>query len=142
MNYFDTLQRDCQLHKKVRTTKHVSYPARFAVPDNKIAWEVSFPEYHPAEFNAPIVLGLHTLWVDPQDINRVTLAFKSFEGKVRFNNNGIPLNPSHPFNTTSWSPAHCFRSSFLMAADISSGNMSGVHAKTGIEFFANSDAFR
>jgi len=93
MEIFDHLLEGYKLHNKSRTQKHASYPVRFFVPDDKVSWQTDYPGYNPDEFNAPVVLNDNTPWADPQDIQKVTRAFKSFEGKVKFNIKGIPLNP-------------------------------------------------
>ncbi len=80
-------------HIKSRSEKHASYPERFVVPDNMVSWSISFPGYDPIAFNAPVVLDKNTPWADPQDISTITREFKSFEGKVKFSDAGIPLNP-------------------------------------------------
>jgi ADP-ribose pyrophosphatase len=87
------LTANYKIHTKSRTEKHASYPARFAVPDDLVKWDVPFPSYRPSEFNAPVVLDVKTPWADPQDIAVVTRKLISFEGDVKFNENGIPLNP-------------------------------------------------
>jgi ADP-ribose pyrophosphatase len=87
------LFNDYKTHKKSRTEKHSSYPARFFVPDDRVSWQTEFPNYSPLEYNAPIVLDLNTPWADPQDIRKVNRPFISFEGEVKFNSNGLPINP-------------------------------------------------
>jgi ADP-ribose pyrophosphatase len=93
MENIDNLLKDYKLHKKSRTEKHVSYPARFFVPDDKVSWRTVFSEYNPTEFNASVVLDVNTPWADPQDIRKVTRVLKSFEGDIKYNHKGIPLNP-------------------------------------------------
>jgi len=88
-----SLFNDYKLHKKSRTEKHSSYPDRFFVPDDKVSWQTVFPEYDPGEYNAPVVLNVNTLWADPQDIQKVSRPLISFEGEVKFNHVGLPLNP-------------------------------------------------
>ncbi len=85
--------KDNILHIKSRTEKHASYPARCFVPDEKVHWDIPFASYNPTEFNAPVVLDVNTPWADPQEVNAITRVFISFEGDVKFNDNGIPLNP-------------------------------------------------
>jgi len=82
-----------KLHTKSRTEKHLSYPARFFVPDNMVKWDTPFASYNPTEFNAPVVLDKNTSWADPEDIANVKHLLISFEGDVKYDNNGIPLNP-------------------------------------------------
>ena len=93
MENIDNLLKDYKLHKKSRTEKHMSYPARFFVPDDKVSWQTNFSEYNPAEFNAPVVLDVNTTWADPQDILKLTRVLKSFEGEIKYNLKGNPLNP-------------------------------------------------
>lgn len=93
MGIFNSLLSEYQLHKKSRTTRHSSYPERFAVPDNMISWCTAFPEYAPAVYNAPIVLDMNTSWADPQDIMKISRKLTSFEGKIAFSVDGFPLNP-------------------------------------------------
>lgn len=92
MGNIGNLFKDYKLHKKSRTEKHSGYPDRMFVPDDKISWQTEFPEYNPIEYNAPIVLDIHTLWADSQDILEVNRSFISFEGEVKFNK-GNPINP-------------------------------------------------
>lgn len=87
------LHVDFQLHRKSRTQRHVLYPMRFWVPDEKVSWLTEFPDYCPLEFNAPIVLDKNTPWADPQDITKVTHSFISFLGEVKLDEYGIPMNP-------------------------------------------------
>lgn len=93
MLLYHQLLAEYQLHQKSRKQKHALYPNRFSVPDEKVLWDVIYPEYFPAEYNAPIVLDEKTPWADPQEIDKVTHLFTSFLGYVQFNNKGIPLNP-------------------------------------------------
>jgi ADP-ribose pyrophosphatase len=93
MRNIDKLNQEYKMNLKSRTEKHVLYPARFPVSDDKVNWNIPFPEYNPVEFNAPVVLNPATPWADPQDISKVTHGYKSFEGIVAFNENRRPLNP-------------------------------------------------
>lgn len=44
------------LHIKSRTQKPEDYPERFHVPDDKVSWGVTFPEYSPENFTHENVL--------------------------------------------------------------------------------------
>lgn len=87
------MSKNYKSHTKSRTEKHASYPARFFVPDDMIRWDIPFNIYQPTEFTAPVVLDKNTAWADPKDITAVTRDLKSFEGDIKFNATGIPLNP-------------------------------------------------
>ncbi|XP_043788550.1 ADP-ribose pyrophosphatase, mitochondrial isoform X1 [Apis laboriosa] len=74
---------------------------RFEVPENKVAWNVEFPEYKPVEYTAALVKGKP--WADPE-IGEISFKPKwnSIDGKVNrksytndydINKNGYPLNP-------------------------------------------------
>ena len=93
MSIFDQLNHDYLLHVKSRTRKHASYPDRFNVADNMIAWETAYPAYAPCEFNAPVVLNPNTVWADPQDISLVQRKLVSFVSEVKLNDQMLPLNP-------------------------------------------------
>ena len=75
---------------------------RFPVPDDKVSWDVPFPEYKPVDYTAPVVAA-KPVWADP-DI-RVDKSFpikwheidgkvdrRSFEGKYEIVD-GVPRNP-------------------------------------------------
>lgn len=81
------------IHTKSRTEKHASYPVRFTVPDEKVLWDIPFALYNPTEFNAPIVLDSNTPWADPNEMTAVTRVLSSFEGNVKFDEKGLPINP-------------------------------------------------
>lgn len=93
MDRMNQMFENYKTHTKSRTEKHASYPARFFVPDDMVKWDISFASYNPTEFNAPVVLDVNTPWADPHDIKAVTRKLTCFEGDVKFNENGIPLNP-------------------------------------------------
>jgi ADP-ribose pyrophosphatase len=93
MGIIDKLLNDYKLHKKSRSQKTTKYPARFPVPDDKVSWQIEFPEYIPVEFNAPVVLDIKTPWADPSDINKITHPLVSYEGQLKLTEKGIPLNP-------------------------------------------------
>ncbi|KAL4223989.1 ADP catabolic process [Mactra antiquata] len=93
---------------------------RFKVPDDKVPWDVDFPEYSPIDFTSETVKK-QPVWADPVDPNDVP-AFNciqenpkvdrnSFEGEVQCVN-GYPRNPRGRTGVTSrgslgrWGPNH------------------------------------
>lgn len=82
------------------------YPERFFVPDDKESWDIPYPEYtrenglvyfvdnhvieHSKSRKERDNLGLG--WADYEDVTRATIA-SSFTGKLRFSDDGRPLNP-------------------------------------------------
>jgi ADP-ribose pyrophosphatase len=93
MKNFEILLNNFRQHKKSRTQKHAHYPDRFPVPEGKIEWEETFPEYKPEEYNDSVVLDSNTSWADPQDVHLLKKDFISHEGSIRTNKDGRPLNP-------------------------------------------------
>jgi len=94
------VQHDQPLHKKARLERPPIYPERFLVPDDKVGWEVDFPEYKPAYFVARVVLDNDVTknpkgWADPEDVKiaQRERAIHSYEGKVIFDDKGRPRNP-------------------------------------------------
>lgn len=93
------LMLDGALHKKARTEKPAIYPERVPVSDGKVAWEVSFPSYHPQYFVAPKVLEEDRTkkeggWADPENVRDIGRELKSYEGAVHIDKKtGRPLNP-------------------------------------------------
>lgn len=93
------LMPDGKPHQKARFEKPSIYPNRFSVPDSKVSWDVHYPDYHPPYFTAPQTRaqdrnvkqgGL----ADPEDVSHIDQsAIKSYEGNVRFDGIGRPLNP-------------------------------------------------
>ncbi|XP_061567991.1 ADP-ribose pyrophosphatase, mitochondrial isoform X2 [Cololabis saira] len=87
-------------HVKSRCAQYPgSTVTRSAVPDDKVDWSVSWPEYDPVCYTAPSVLN-KPQWADP-DIGSFSPQFNaldgavdrtSFQGKYRVEN-GTPLNP-------------------------------------------------
>ncbi|XP_076636109.1 ADP-ribose pyrophosphatase, mitochondrial [Colletes latitarsis] len=74
---------------------------RFEVPEDKVPWNVDFPEYEPVKYTASVLEGKP--WADPEiedasfkpnwntfdeKVNR-----KSFTGDYVINEDGYPLNP-------------------------------------------------
>lgn len=86
------------LHVKARTLRPSSYPARFEVPDVNVPWDVDWPGYAPPYFVDPVVLANdRTLnpkgWAEPEDFPLTRPRFASYEGAVRLDAAGRPLNP-------------------------------------------------
>lgn len=55
------------LHNKCRNSVYPSSDIkRFVVPDDKITWNIEFPNYSPIEYNSKVLQG--KLWSD-SDIN-------------------------------------------------------------------------
>lgn len=88
------------LHRKACS---LIYPSseqkRFVVPDEKIPWNIHFPEYNPPNFTAEVVKK-KPVWADP-DIQTKSFLFnrvdglvnrKSFTGEYMIKEN-FPLNP-------------------------------------------------
>jgi ADP-ribose diphosphatase len=91
--------RSQTLHSKARQEKPFEYPDRYLVPDDKVAWNCEFPEYRPPYYVSPIVLANDCTknpngWADPEDITLLQLVpQESFEGVLRHDKAGRPLNP-------------------------------------------------
>ncbi|XP_041372305.1 transient receptor potential cation channel subfamily M member-like 2 [Gigantopelta aegis] len=81
---------------------------RFPVPDEKVLWEISFPEYDPVRYTSDFIINKS--WADPLDLlalpqkERSQITFNAYD--TRFNVNrksnldkgyqvkdGLPLNP-------------------------------------------------
>jgi ADP-ribose pyrophosphatase len=75
------------------------YPRRIKVPDALVDWDVDYPDYDPPYYVAPEVLANDRTrkeggWADPEDIAVAeALPVQSFEGPIRFDAEGRPLNP-------------------------------------------------
>jgi len=87
-----------RLHVKARKERPDIYPQRFSVPYRKVAWNVSYPNYRPPYFVADVVIKNDVTtnpkgWAHPEDITRVAEPFVSYEGAVKFDNSGRPINP-------------------------------------------------
>lgn len=91
-------------HIKARTEKPTSYPSRFPVSE-ETTWEnVDKLTYKPVEFTAQVVLDNDKtidpqnpkLWADPLDPQKVDHLYESYEGSMRFDEKGKPLNPMGP----------------------------------------------
>ncbi|XP_077995525.1 ADP-ribose pyrophosphatase, mitochondrial-like [Glandiceps talaboti] len=92
------------LHTKARQKV---YPGsngmeRFPVPDEKVSWSESFPEYNPTDYTHEIVAS-HPVWADPEVRNNTGehLKFNQRDGKINRKShigkydvlNGVPRNP-------------------------------------------------
>ncbi len=93
-------EREQYLHIKARKEKPKIYPDRFPVPDEKVKWEVSYPEYDPPYFVADSVLENDVTkkingWADPENIKQAKERrnISSYEGNIIFDYNGFPHNP-------------------------------------------------
>ena len=53
-----TAVNNCRLHEYQGGIK------RFPVPEDKVSWQVDWPEYSPVDYTAPIVLSM-PVWADP-----------------------------------------------------------------------------
>jgi ADP-ribose pyrophosphatase len=74
------------------------YPERFVVPDAHVNWDTDYPEYAPPYYVAPVVLENDATrkqggWADPEDVTQVAVPRESFEGPLRLDAQGRPLNP-------------------------------------------------
>ncbi len=75
------------------------YPRRIKVSDELVEWDADYPDYDPAYYVAPEVLENDRTrksggWADPEDIGAAgELPKESFEGPIRFDAMGRPLNP-------------------------------------------------
>ena len=92
-------------HIKARTEKPDTYPERAPVSDG-VSWEtIDKSKYHPPYFVDNRVLANDRtkdpknkkLWADPEDISLLEdKKFLSYEGEVRLDEKGRPLNPRGP----------------------------------------------
>lgn len=90
-------------HTVCRTKKPDSYPDRFHVPDEKVSWQESYPEYNPPYFVHEKVLanaGVNEKEgkADCEDINiskKKSYGYSQVAPHVHFDpdHNGNPLNP-------------------------------------------------
>jgi ADP-ribose pyrophosphatase len=95
-----------EVHKKARG-RHVDYPDRFLVPDDKVSWSVDWPEYAPVDFTHAAVIKFDETvtangWADAADKQKIDWA-KVFT-RVTYANNGtmskteddppLPRNPN------------------------------------------------
>ncbi|XP_030052941.1 ADP-ribose pyrophosphatase, mitochondrial isoform X2 [Microcaecilia unicolor] len=91
------------LHNKARTSPYPgSQIMRAVVPDDKVCWSVSWPEYKPVEYTVPAILA-QPVWADPP-IGEMNFSpkFNELDGKVQRKSlngpylleNGQPRNPT------------------------------------------------
>ena len=52
------------LHTKARQLEYQGGVQRSPVPDDKVSWSADWPEYHPVDYTAPVVLR-GPVWADP-----------------------------------------------------------------------------
>ncbi|VDO54386.1 unnamed protein product [Schistosoma margrebowiei] len=107
------------LHVKCRNSPYprTSDIQRYPVPDDKVSWNLSWPEYHPVAYTAPGISKKP--WADPD--NQLTIQFNkidgildrtSFMGQYKFSADGLPLNPCGRTGITGrgvlgrWGPNH------------------------------------
>nr|CAH8845392.1 unnamed protein product [Trichobilharzia regenti] len=112
-----------KLHVKCRNSVYprTSDIQRFPVPDDKVDWNVSWPEYQPVAYTTPGISKKP--WADPDiqhDKNAVIQFNKidgildrtSFMGPYKFSADGLPLNPCGRTGITGrgvlgrWGPNH------------------------------------
>ncbi|MBN3307102.1 ADP-ribose pyrophosphatase, mitochondrial [Amia ocellicauda] len=91
---------------------------RLPVPDERVSWESSWPEYSPPTYTAPAVLK-QPVWADP-DIGSFSPQFNALDGAIDRQShegaykleNGRPLNPRGRTGTAGrgllgrWGPNH------------------------------------
>lgn len=86
-------------HQVARKERPDIYPERQAVLDHQVSWDFSMSGYRPVYFVADVVLENDRTvkkggWADPEDLSKMPeKVYKSFEGKVKFDEQGMPLNP-------------------------------------------------
>ncbi|MEE8409561.1 MAG: NUDIX domain-containing protein [Myxococcota bacterium] len=91
-------------HIKARLEAPDAYPPRSVggedggpVPEDRVPWSTDLPGYDPPYFVAQRVLDNDRTktpggWADPEDVGRVTRDIVSFEGSIRRDADGRPLN--------------------------------------------------
>ncbi|CAH8517792.1 unnamed protein product [Schistosoma intercalatum] len=111
------------LHVKCRNSPYprTSDIQRYPVPDDKVSWNLSWPEYHPVAYTAPGISKKP--WADPDNhdgkykaiqFNKIDgiLDRTSFMGQYKFSTDGLPLNPCGRTGITGrgvlgrWGPNH------------------------------------
>lgn len=90
MSLLANLPAPARLHKKAREERASGYPERFYVPDDRLAWDVPFPEYAPPFYEDPHLAGRS--WADPP-WSRALGRGESLEGPLPRDAEGRPLNP-------------------------------------------------
>ncbi|KZC09975.1 ADP-ribose pyrophosphatase, mitochondrial [Dufourea novaeangliae] len=124
------------MHYKCRQSFYPSSNIkRFEVPENKVPWDIEYPEYKPAQHTASVLKDKP--WADPEigepsfepkwnsldkNVNR-----KSFTEDYIINENGYPLNPVGRTGITGrgllgrWGPNHAADSIVTRWKRLSSG---------------------
>ncbi|XP_078332506.1 transient receptor potential cation channel subfamily M member-like 2 isoform X3 [Crassostrea virginica] len=107
----NTVEERKRINYKARIPRYPqSLVKRFPVPDDKVGWEIPFPEYDPVLYEAPEVKS-HPYWADTIDL--VYMKPEERIGKIKFNEydnknkidrksyvgtyqvqDGLPLNPA------------------------------------------------
>lgn len=86
-------------HKNCRNAKYLDGPHRTEVPNDRVDWKASWPEYAPVDYTSEKVV--HAPWAD-DEAKLSTFKFnamdglinrKSFTGRYAFDAHGKPLNP-------------------------------------------------
>ncbi|ESO02530.1 hypothetical protein HELRODRAFT_106700 [Helobdella robusta] len=104
---FSILKQVPNMHYKCRNSQYPrSNLMRLHVPDDKVPWNVEFPDYFPISYTDPSVYGKPWADVDfekeganPQRIswNQIDTSLNvdrtSFTGNYRLNTDGLPMNP-------------------------------------------------
>ena len=95
LNFKKSSQKE--IHIKARIEYPSIYPKRFEVPDEKVAWEINYPEYNPEYFVAPKVLEndyskKENGWAEPEEIPKNKIS-EWINKKINIDSNGRPLNP-------------------------------------------------
>ena len=88
-----------EFRKKLTPVYPFGGPERFPVPDDKVDWEVPFPDYNPPTFTTRKVLSAS--WADTEDVK--SIRFNAQDGNVNrishwgpykiTPDDGLPLNP-------------------------------------------------
>eukprot|EP00300_Choanocystis_sp_HF-7_P009064 c16247_g1_i4.p1 GENE.c16247_g1_i4~~c16247_g1_i4.p1 ORF type:complete len:229 (+),score=24.63 c16247_g1_i4:1-687(+) len=80
---------------------HPQYPSRSHVPQDKIPWSVTWPDYKPTNYTADVVRKANRLtvvggWADPEfeDLEPTELRRRiTYCDRIRLDQSGCPLNP-------------------------------------------------
>ncbi len=90
-----------QPHVNARGQGNGAYPKRQPVADALVEWSATWAEYDPPEWTHAVVIANNCRlkpngWADPPEVSEAQGELrerKSFEGAVRFDASGAPLNP-------------------------------------------------
>lgn len=85
-------------HTICRTSQYYDYPERYVIPDGRVSWGREWPDYKPEYFDHPLVLAewnkhSENGWAHHEDPRQAAIAESSYEGLIRIDDNGYPLNP-------------------------------------------------